>query len=109
MFSRSFGYGEMLFEEAPGGSPLKRYSREVLATASRGRKLVEQILAYSRTQLGERSPVDLAGVVAEALELLQGERDGQTTRSVGALKVVFTPRPLSSASRQSGVIERGLG
>jgi CheY-like chemotaxis protein len=44
----------------------------VLTAATRGRALVEQILAYSRSQLGKRIPVDLTHVVAETLELLQG-------------------------------------
>jgi PAS domain S-box-containing protein len=67
-----FAYGEMLFEEAPGDSPLKRYAQNVLTAASRGRALVEQILAYSRSQRGKRAPVDVANVVGETLELLRG-------------------------------------
>jgi predicted ATPase/signal transduction histidine kinase/CheY-like chemotaxis protein len=67
-----FAYGEMLFEETPEDSPLKRYAKNVLTAATRGRALVEQILAYSRSQLGKRAPVDLAHVVAETLELLRG-------------------------------------
>jgi signal transduction histidine kinase len=70
VFTVVFAYGEMLFEEAPGDSPFKRYAEGVLAAASRGRELVAQILAYSGTQLCKRKPVDLAGVVAEALEFL---------------------------------------
>ena len=65
-------YGEMLFEETPGDSKLKRYAQNVLTAATRGRELVEQILTYSRTQRGARVPVDLATVVAETLELLRG-------------------------------------
>jgi predicted ATPase/signal transduction histidine kinase len=67
-----FAYGEMLFEETPENSPLKRYAKNVLTAAARGRALVEQILAYSRSQLGKRAPVDVAHVVAETLELLRG-------------------------------------
>jgi PAS domain S-box-containing protein len=67
-----FAYGEMLVEEAPAGSPLKRYSQNVLTAASRGRELVEQILTYSRSQHGKRAPVDIAHVVAETLELVRG-------------------------------------
>jgi CheY-like chemotaxis protein len=67
-----FAYGEMLFEETPEDSPLKRYAKNVLIAATRGRALVEQILAYSRSQLGKRAPVDVAHVVAETLELLRG-------------------------------------
>jgi signal transduction histidine kinase/ActR/RegA family two-component response regulator len=67
-----FAYGEMLFDETPENSPLKRYAKNVLTAATRGRALVEQILAYSRSQLGKRVPVDLAQIVAETLELLRG-------------------------------------
>jgi len=67
-----FAYGEMLFEEAPEDSPLKRYANNVLTAATRGRALVEQILAYSRSQLGKRAPIDIGPVVAETLELLRG-------------------------------------
>jgi PAS domain S-box-containing protein len=67
-----YAYGEMLVEEAPAGSPLKRYAQNVLTAATRGRDLVEQILAYSRSQHGKREPVDIARVVAEALELVRG-------------------------------------
>src|SRR6202011_1121408 len=67
-----FAYSEMLVEEAPAGSPLKRYARNVLTAASRGRELVEQILTYSRSQRGKRAKVDVSDVVAETLELLRG-------------------------------------
>jgi signal transduction histidine kinase len=67
-----YAYGEMLVEDAPAGSPLKRYAQNVLTAASRGRKLVEQILTYSRSQHGKHEPVDIAHVVAETLELVRG-------------------------------------
>jgi PAS domain S-box-containing protein len=67
-----YAYGEMLVEETPAGSPLKRYAQNVLTAASRGRELVEQILTYSRSQNGKRAPVDIAHVVAETLELVHG-------------------------------------
>jgi signal transduction histidine kinase len=67
-----FAYGEMLVEETPDASPLKRYAQNVLTAATRGRALVEQILTYSRTQRGRRTPVDIARVVAETLELVRG-------------------------------------
>jgi nitrogen-specific signal transduction histidine kinase/ActR/RegA family two-component response regulator len=67
-----FAYGEMLFEATPEASPLKRYAKNVLTGATRGRALVEQILAYSRSQLGKRAPIDIGPVVAETIELLRG-------------------------------------
>ena len=67
-----FAYGEMLFEETAERSPLKRYAQNVLTAATRGRALVDQILAFSRSQRGKRAPIDLGPVVAETLELLRG-------------------------------------
>jgi PAS domain S-box-containing protein len=67
-----FAYGEMLVEETPDGSPLKRYAQNVLTAATRGRGLVEQILAYSHSHRGKRAPIDIARVLAETLELLRG-------------------------------------
>jgi PAS domain S-box-containing protein len=58
------GYAEMLAENAPAGSPLKRYADNVLSGANRASGLVEQILSYSRSQRGKRAPVDLGHVVA---------------------------------------------
>jgi PAS domain S-box-containing protein len=66
------GYGQMLFEETPEGSPLRRYAQHVLSAAARGRGLVEQILAYSRSQRGTRLPVGITQVVAETLDLVRG-------------------------------------
>ena len=67
-----FGYGEMLIRNIPASSPLMRYAQNVLTAAIRGRELVDQILTYSRSQGGKREPVDVANVVADALELLRG-------------------------------------
>jgi signal transduction histidine kinase len=66
------GYAEMLAENAPAGSPLRRYANNVLAGANRASGLVEQILSYSRSQRGKRAPVDLGRIVAETLELVRG-------------------------------------
>jgi predicted ATPase/signal transduction histidine kinase/GAF domain-containing protein len=67
-----FAYGEMLFDDTPQNSPLKRYAQNVLTAATRGRALVDQILDYSRSQHGKRGPIDIGPVVTETLELLRG-------------------------------------
>jgi PAS domain S-box-containing protein len=64
-------YGEMLFDEAPDETPHKRYARNVLTAATRGRDLVDQILAYTRSQRGKRAPTDVCRIVAETLELVR--------------------------------------
>jgi PAS domain S-box-containing protein len=66
------GYAEMLVEAAPDGTPSRRYAQNVLTAANRASALVEQILSYSRSQRGRRSPVDLGPIVAETLELVRG-------------------------------------
>jgi PAS domain S-box-containing protein len=66
------GYAELLAENAPVGSPLKRYADNVLTGASRASGLVDQILSYSRSQRGKRVPVDLGRIVSETLELVRG-------------------------------------
>jgi signal transduction histidine kinase len=65
-------YGEMLFEVAPENSSSKRHAQNVLTAATRGRALVDQILAYSRSQRGKRAPTDICRTVAETLELVRG-------------------------------------
>src|SRR5262249_12571146 len=64
------GYGEMLFDEAPATSARKRHAQTVLTAATRGRDLVDQILAYSRRQRGRRATTDVCHTVAETLELV---------------------------------------
>jgi len=66
------GYAEMLVEGLAPGSAQKRYAQNVLTAATRAGALVDQILAYSRSQRGKRAPVDLGHVVAETLELVRG-------------------------------------
>jgi PAS domain S-box-containing protein len=66
------GYAEMLAENAPPGSPLKRYADNVLVGANRASGLVAQILSYSRSQRGKRAPVELGRIVSEVTELVRG-------------------------------------
>jgi len=66
------GYAEMLVEGTAPGSALKRYAQNVLVAGNRASDLVEQILWYSRSQRGKRTPVDLGRIVAETLELVRG-------------------------------------
>jgi signal transduction histidine kinase len=77
-------YGEMLHEEVPADSRLKRYAQNVLTAASRGRSLVEQILAYSRSQHGKHVPVDIGAVVGETLELVRGSLPANIRLEAGA-------------------------
>ncbi|HEY2677335.1 MAG TPA: ATP-binding protein [Steroidobacteraceae bacterium] len=64
------GYGELAQQNSPDGSPLRRYLDNVMHAAERARLLVEGILGFSRSGLGERAPVNIRSVVSETLELL---------------------------------------
>jgi PAS domain S-box-containing protein len=88
-----FAYGEMLYEEAPESSSRKRHARNLLTAATRGRALVEQILAHSRSQGGKREPTDIGRMVAETLELVRGSLPPNITvesRAAGLSLVVMS-------------------
>jgi PAS domain S-box-containing protein len=88
-----FAYGEILYEEAPESSSRKRHARNLLTAAARGRALVEQILAHSRSQSGKREPTDIGRMVAETLELVRGSLPPNITvesRAVGSSLVVMS-------------------
>ena len=64
------GYSELAKNAAPGDGPLRRYLDNIEAAGQRAKSLVERILAFSRSGLGERIPVPVQSVVTEALDLL---------------------------------------
>jgi len=64
------GYGELARSGASAGSALARHLDGVMSAGQRAKALVERILAFSRSGMGERVPVHVQSVVAEALDLL---------------------------------------
>ncbi len=64
------GYGEMAYQHAAAGSALRRYLDNVMHAAGRAKTLVDRILGFSRSGLGERVPVNVQSVIEETLELL---------------------------------------
>ncbi|HTR55020.1 MAG TPA: ATP-binding protein, partial [Kofleriaceae bacterium] len=64
-------YGEMLLDEAPANTSRRRHAQNVLTAATRGRDLVDQILAYTRSQRGKRTPTDVGHTVLETLGLVR--------------------------------------
>ncbi len=65
------GYGELAHQHSPEGSALRRYLDSVLHAAGRAKTLVDRILGFSRSGLGERVPVNVQSVIEETLELLE--------------------------------------
>jgi PAS domain S-box-containing protein len=64
------GYGELAQQHAAAGSAMRRYLDNVMQAAGRAKTLVDRILGFSRSGLGERLPVNVQSVIEETLELL---------------------------------------
>jgi PAS domain S-box-containing protein len=64
------GYGELAQEHAAEGSALRRYVDNVMHAAGRAKVLVDRILGFSRSGLGERVHVHVQSVIEETLELI---------------------------------------
>jgi PAS domain S-box-containing protein len=64
------GYGELAQQESRPESPLRRYVDNVMHAAERAKALVDRILGFSRSGLGERASVHIQSVIEETLELI---------------------------------------
>jgi PAS domain S-box-containing protein len=67
------GYGEMALRDAPKGSRLRRDLDSIIVAGERGRALVDRVLAFSRSAVGERVAVHVEKVVREALDLISAK------------------------------------
>jgi signal transduction histidine kinase/CheY-like chemotaxis protein len=64
------GYGELAQNNLVEGSAVRRHIDQVIHAGARGKGLVDRILAFSRSGIGERLPVPVQSIVQETLELL---------------------------------------
>ncbi len=64
------GYGELAQKVAAEGSVGRRYLDNVMQAGARAKSLVERILAFSRSGVTKRGPINVQAVIEEALELL---------------------------------------
>jgi PAS domain S-box-containing protein len=64
------GYGELAQKGAAEGLDVRRYLDNVMHAGGRAKSLVERILAFSRSSVSERGPINVQAVIDEALELL---------------------------------------
>ena len=71
------GYGELAHQHSAEGSALRRYLDNVLHAAGRAKSLVDRILGFSRSGLGERAPVHVQAIIQETLELLAASMPGE--------------------------------
>lgn len=73
------GYGEMALRDVPGGSRLARDLGNIMIAGERGRALVERVLVFSRSAVGERVPVHVEEVVREVLDLVSAKLPSNVT------------------------------
>ncbi|HEY4446781.1 MAG TPA: ATP-binding protein, partial [Steroidobacteraceae bacterium] len=64
------GYGELAQFTLIEGGDARRQLDQVMQAGARGKALVDRILAFSRSGMGEREPVHVESVVEETLDLL---------------------------------------
>ncbi len=65
------GFSEMVEEDIPLGKPSVQHVQRVINAASRGRELVQQILAFSRKTEHSRHPVSLSSVTNETVQFMR--------------------------------------
>ena len=70
------GYGELAHQGTQEGSTLRRHLDNVMHAAGRAKSLVDRILGFSRSGMGERVPVNIQFIVEETLELLEASLPG---------------------------------
>jgi PAS domain S-box-containing protein len=64
------GYGELAQQQSAPDTPLRRYIDNVMHAAGRAKALVDRILGFSRSGLGERAQIHIQSVIEETLELI---------------------------------------
>ena len=63
------GFTEMALDEVSKNPPARKCMQEVLDSAERAQKLVEQILSFSRQYISDFKPVALVPILTDALKL----------------------------------------
>ncbi len=82
------GFTSLALEDAGPDGRVANDLQRVMRAATRGRDLVHRILQFSRREEQAHAPVDLAGVVREAAELLRA-----TVRANITIKVTLPDEP----------------
>lgn len=72
ILSAILGYGELALRHAEPGTTLRRHVEASISAGQRAKSLVERILAFSRSGVGERVLVHVPSIVEEALDAVEG-------------------------------------
>jgi PAS domain S-box-containing protein len=70
ILSAILGYGELAQNNLVEGGAVRRQIDQVMHAGARGKGLVDRILAFSRSGVSERVPVQMQSIVEETLDLL---------------------------------------
>jgi PAS domain S-box-containing protein len=71
------GYGELAQKSAAPASAVRRYIDNVMHAAGRAKALVERILAFSRSGVGDGALVNIQAAIGETLDLLAPSLPGR--------------------------------
>jgi signal transduction histidine kinase/CheY-like chemotaxis protein len=89
------GYGELALQHSAEDPKLKRYLDNVMHAAERAKLLVERILGFSRSGLGDSVLVNVSSVVRETIELLEASLPAgiriESTLTAGTAAVLGDP------------------
>ncbi len=86
------GSGELALELTPEGSDTFEFLQDIIETSNQAKKLISQLLAFSRRQVLSMSDVDLNGTIGDMLNMLRrviGEHvilDFQTGSGLGLVR-----------------------
>jgi len=65
------GYTELSLEKLPEKSPLRHNLNHILTGCNRAKKLIEQIITFSRQKPQERKPINIIPIIKETLNFLR--------------------------------------
>jgi PAS domain S-box-containing protein len=71
ILSPIMGHSEMAMTELAPDNPIQHNLKEILKAGERARDMVKQILAFSRKEQEERTPIQLGTILKEAIKLLR--------------------------------------
>jgi nitrogen-specific signal transduction histidine kinase len=74
------GYGELAQQAVAEGSDVRRFVDNVMQAGNRAKSLVDRILAFSRSGVGELVQINVQAVIDETLELLAAASLGPSVR-----------------------------
>jgi PAS domain S-box-containing protein len=100
------GYAEFLTDDLPHGGPEHLFASRIRSGGQQAKRLVEQLLAFSRPQEGAREILDLRDIAAETRDMLSASQPPSI-----AIETVFPDAPVlvNGNPTQIGQILMNLG